>query len=216
MSEACETISRRDREARREAILDAAAEVFMEEGFASASMSAIAARLGGSKGTLYNYFKSKEALFAAYIQRHCAWQQEAMFALVTPERDIGEALTHFGRGYLASVFSEFSLRNFRLVIAEAERAPEIGKAFYEAGPLAGVARLAGHMEHWARNGQLSLTDPMGAAHQFIGLCQNRLLKARLCIAVPELSADVIEAEVDAAVATFLAAFGGTESRGAKR
>jgi hypothetical protein len=106
------------------------------------------------------------------------------------------------------VFSEFSLRNFRLVIAEAERAPEIGKAFYEAGPLAGVARLAGHMERWARSGQLSLTDPMGAAHQFIGLCQNRLLKARLCNAVPELGEALIEAEVDAAVATFLAAFAG--------
>ena len=141
MTEACDSILKRDREARREAILDAAAEVFMEEGFAAASMSAIAARVGGSKGTLYNYFKSKEALFAAYIQRHCAWQQEAMFALVTPDSDIREALTHFGRSYLTSVFSEFSLRNFRLVIAEAERAPEIGKAFYEAGPLAGVKRV---------------------------------------------------------------------------
>ena len=80
----------------------------MEEGFAAASMSAIAARVGGSKGTLYNYFKSKEALFEAYIVRHCVWQQEAMFALVTPDSDIAEALTHFGRGYLGSVFSEFS------------------------------------------------------------------------------------------------------------
>ncbi len=179
----------------------------MEVGFAAASMSAIAARVGGSKGTLYNYFKSKEALFAAHIQRHCAWQQEAMFALVTPDSDIREALTHFGRSYLASVFSEFSLRNFRLVIAEAERAPEIGQAFYEAGPLSGVTRLAGHLERWAREGQLSLIDAVGAAHQFIGLCQNRLLKARLCNAVPELNAEGLDADVTAAVATFLAAFG---------
>jgi len=207
MTETCESFSRRDRDSRREAILDAAAHVFMEEGFAAASMSAIAARVGGSKGTLYNYFKSKEALFAAYIQRHCAWQQEAMFALVTPDSEIGDALTHFGRGYLASVFSEFSLRNFRLVIAEAERAPEIGKSFYEAGPLSGVTRLAGHLERWAREGKLNLVDPIGAAHQFIGLCQNRLFKARLCSAVPELSAEEIEAEVGAAVATFLSAFG---------
>jgi AcrR family transcriptional regulator len=207
MTEICESFSRRDRDARREAILDAAAAVFMEEGFAAASMSAIAARVGGSKGTLYNYFKSKEALFEAYIVRHCLWQQEAMFALVTPDSDIAEALTHFGRGYLATVFSEFSLRNFRLIVAEAERAPEIGKAFYEAGPLAGVMRLAGHLERWASNGQLDLVDPVGAAHQFIGLCQNRLFKARLCNAVPELSVEGIETEVAAAVATFLAAFG---------
>jgi AcrR family transcriptional regulator len=207
MTDVCESLSRRDRDARREGILDAAAAVFMEEGFAAASMSAIAARVGGSKGTLYNYFKSKEALFEAYVVRHCVWQQEAMFALVTPDSDVREALTHFGRGYLATVFSEFSLRNFRLIVAEAERAQEIGKAFYEAGPLAGVNRLAGHLDRWATAGQLSLADPVGAAHQFIGLCQNRLFKARLCNAVPELGADVIEAEVDAAVTTFLAAFG---------
>ena len=47
---------------------------------------------------------------------------------------------------------------------------------------------------------------MSAAHQFIGLCQNRLMKARLCNAVPELTAAEIESEVTAAVATFLRAF----------
>ena len=207
MTEIFEAAPKRDRDTRREAILDAAAEVFLEEGFAAASMSAIAARVGGSKGTLYNYFKSKEALFEAYVRRHCAWQQEAMFALLSPESDIREALTHFGTRFLGSVLSEFSLRNFRLVIAEAERAPEIGQAFYQAGPLSGVSRLADYIEQWARDGQLTLADPLAAAHQFIGLCQNRLLKARLCNAIPELSEEDINAEVAAAVATFLAAFG---------
>ena len=56
---------RLDRDARRELILDVAQDVFLEEGFAAASMSTIAARLGGSKGTLYNYFRSKDELFAA-------------------------------------------------------------------------------------------------------------------------------------------------------
>ena len=207
MTEIYEAAPKRDRDTRREAILDAAAEVFLEEGFAAASMSAIAARVGGSKGTLYNYFKSKEALFEAYVRRHCAWQQEAMFALLSPESDIREALTHFGTRFLGSVLSEFSLRNFRLVIAEAERAPEIGQAFYQAGPLSGVSRLAGYIEQWASDGQLTLADPPAAAHQFIGLCQSRLLKARLCNAIPELSAEDINAEVAAAVSTFLAAFG---------
>ena len=59
------TKTRLDRDARRELILDVAQEVFLEEGFANASMSTIAARLGGSKGTLYNYFKSKDDLFTA-------------------------------------------------------------------------------------------------------------------------------------------------------
>ena len=51
-------VSKRD--VRREGILDVARGVFLSEGYATASMSTIAAKLGGSKGTLYNYFKSKE------------------------------------------------------------------------------------------------------------------------------------------------------------
>ena len=50
-------------EAKRQAILKAAAEVFRKVGFERASMSEIRARIGGSKATLYNYFPSKEKLF---------------------------------------------------------------------------------------------------------------------------------------------------------
>ena len=63
--------SRREarRQSRREAILDVAAQSFLEHGYAGTTMSAIAATLGGSKGTLWSYFASKEVLFAAVIDR---------------------------------------------------------------------------------------------------------------------------------------------------
>src|ERR1700743_809975 len=81
-----------DRDQRRELILDVAQGVFLEEGFANASMSVMAARLGGSKGTLYNYFKSKDELFNAYVERRCLWQDE-IFASPsgdeTPEETLG-------------------------------------------------------------------------------------------------------------------------------
>ena len=59
------------RDRRRDAIIDVAREVFFEEGYAAASMSSIAARLGGSKGTLYNYFRSKDELFEAQVRDGC-------------------------------------------------------------------------------------------------------------------------------------------------
>src|SRR5581483_9396609 len=99
---------RLDRDARREAILDVARDVFLEEGFAAASMSTIAARLGGSKATLYNYFKSKEEIFEAYVARHCAWQSEAMFALLTDEEDVVHALTGLGQRLLETTLSDFA------------------------------------------------------------------------------------------------------------
>src|SRR5258706_1490743 len=128
---------RLDRDARREAILDVARDVFLEEGLAASSMSTIAARLGGSKGTLYNYFKSKEELFEAYVARHCAWQSDAMFSLLADYDDVREALTAFGRRFLEIILSDFSLSNYRLIVAEAQRPPEIGRIFYQSGPMTG-------------------------------------------------------------------------------
>jgi AcrR family transcriptional regulator len=198
---------RLDRDARREAILDVASDVFLEEGYANASMSTIAARVGGSKGTLYNYFKNKEQLFAAYVVRHCAWQRDAMFELSSELGDIREALIKVGRSYLSIVLSDFSMANFRVIVAEAQRTPEIGLAFYEAGPKSGSQLLGASLQRAIDAGQLKLDDPVHAAQQFVGLCQNRMLKARLCNAMAAPTPEEIDREVLPAVNMFLAAYG---------
>lgn len=201
---------RLDRDARREAILDVARDVFLEEGFAAASMATIAARLGGSKGTLYNYFKSKDELFVAYVQRLCTWQRVAMFGMFAAEPDVRSALTSLGRTYLSIVLSDINMMNFRLIVAESQRSPELGRAFFEAGPNSGAQLLAEFLKEQADKGLLDLADPLHAAHEFIGLCQNRLMKARLCNVAGEPSAEDINHDVDRAVAVFLAAYGGKD------
>ena len=55
-------------EARRQAIIDVAKEAFCRQGFEATSMSEIASRVGGSKATLYNYFRSKEEIFIAVME----------------------------------------------------------------------------------------------------------------------------------------------------
>jgi AcrR family transcriptional regulator len=196
-----------DRDVRREAILDVASEVFMEVGFAAASMSEIAARVGGSKGTLYNYFKSKEDLFEAYIQRYCAFQQEAMDELLSRPGEMRATLLDVGRSYMEVSVSARGIRNFSLIAAESHRAPEIGRAFYAAGPSRGAQILIDFMTLAVEDGRLRPCDPSRAAYQFIALCQNRYLKACLCNALPLPSPEEIDAEVEAAVDTFMAAFG---------
>src|SRR3954464_9054153 len=119
--------AKRDRDARREAILDVAEAVFLEQGFAAASMSEIAARLGGSKGTLYNYFKSKDELFQAYVQRRCVLNLDEIYGIESRAESVRETLARVGRGFLKRVLSDENLRHFRLIIAEAERAPEFGR-----------------------------------------------------------------------------------------
>lgn len=197
---------RLDRDARREAILDVAQEVFLDEGYVAASMSAIAAKLGGSKGTLYNYFKSKEELFLAYVERRCMWQDEPIWDSQTGET-AAQTLHRIGVAYLKKVLTDFNLRNFRLIVAEAARSPEIGRAFYEAGPRRGAQKLAELLRRMAQEGDLEFDDPLEAAHQFLGLVQNRYFKARLCNAIPELTQKQMDDEAALATSTFLRAFG---------
>jgi AcrR family transcriptional regulator len=58
----------RRKEARPAELMAAALELFVEKGFAGTRLDDVAARAGVSKGTLYLYFDSKEALFKAVIQ----------------------------------------------------------------------------------------------------------------------------------------------------
>ena len=198
--------TRLDRDARRELILDVAQEVFLEEGFGNASMSTIAARLGGSKGTLYNYFKSKDDLFNAYVERRCRWQDE-VFAMPTAGETPEATLRRIASAYLRRILTDFNLRNYRLISAEAERSPDIGRTFYDAGPRRGAERVAELLESMRQQGHLELDDPLEAAHQFMGLAQDRYFKARLCNAIPELTESQIEDEAKLAAKTFLRAFG---------
>ena len=127
--------------------------------------------------------------------------------LVVQAPDVQAGLTALGRTLLTVVVTGFGLRNFTLIAAEAGRSPAIGRAFYEAGPQRGAAQVARLIERAQAEGRLRSGDPVRAAHQFIAMCQNRLFKARLCNYGPEPTAAEIDAEVAAAVETFMAAFG---------
>src|ERR1700679_441536 len=105
------------RDQRREAIMSVAREVFFENGYSAASMSAIAARLGGSKGTLYNYFKNKEELFEAQVRDLCGHGADRMVD-TTLEEDPIQALQAFGERYLQHLYSEQTVKMFRILVAE--------------------------------------------------------------------------------------------------
>ena len=195
-----------DREDRREMILDVASDIFLKEGYASASMSTIAARLGGSKGTLYNYFKSKEELFAAYVQRHCEFHRGQVGQLLLEEGEARTVLTHFARRYLRVFTTEQTLQNWRVISAESAKSPEMGRLFYESGPLQGARLLANYLQKAVDRGELKIEDTMRAAHQLTSLIHGRMIKARLLNYLPVPTDEEINAEVDSAMFVFFAAY----------
>lgn len=184
-------------------ILDGARQVFLAHGFDGASVNDIARAAGVSKGTLYVYFPSKGDLFEALIRYDRAQQAEQLFQFGPDDDDLGQVLTRIGLGLMRNMCRAEHLAHMRMVIGVAAKYPQIGKAFFEAGPKAGAQRLGLYLESQMARGRIAQADPVLAADQFIQLCQAGYFKAALfCVAEPD-DDDAIQAEVAAAVAAFL-------------
>lgn len=206
MASLSNTPARPTRDQRREAILSIAHDVFLEHGFEGASMSQVAARLGGSKGTLYSYFESKEALFEALVAESCAQRGPAMFD-ATFGLPMVERLTGIARAYIELVGSEWSIRMLQVVAAEARRRPEVGRFFYESGPGAAVNRLSVEFEEFAAAGLLRIDDSREAAETFITLCRGTLHLHRMLGQAPVPTLTIVEHEAARAVTQFLRIYG---------
>jgi AcrR family transcriptional regulator len=195
--------SRRDR--RREQILVVAHEVFYQEGYAATSMSNLAARLGGSKGTLYNYFPSKEALFEACIRDQCARFSDS-FLDPHDERPVEEALRGLGERYVEHLMSDWALRTFQIVVAESARTPDLARLFFEVGPAVGARRLRDYLARRTAEGALDIENPALAAGQFLSLCRGHRHLPCLLNLETRPSAAVVAEEVASATQMFLAAY----------
>ena len=188
-------------------VLAGARQVFLSDGFGGASVDNIAAVAGVSKATIYSYFPDKRALFSEVIRAECNRQAELALRLIDTARTPREVLTEAARQLLGFLLSEFSQRVFRICVAEADRFPELGRAFYESGPVLGRRRLGDYLCAAVGRGELVIADFDMAADQFSELCKATLWSR----AVFGIQSRFDEAEIaritDAAVDTFLARYG---------
>ncbi|WP_089173870.1 TetR/AcrR family transcriptional regulator [Bosea sp. AS-1] len=197
-----------DPEKRRQ-ILDGAYQVFTARGFDAASMNDIAAAANVSKGTLYVYFQDKEHLFVALIERERDAQKRGAFEALDQDEDPVRALANFGRCLVRMINCEFAVSAHRIVIGVAERMPDIGRSFYENGPMQGASLIARHLERMIAEGKLiPIADTQLAAVQFVDLCQSSLTRPRLFNAVrTPPSEEEIAHVVNEAIEMFLARYG---------
>jgi len=192
--------------AKRRQIMEGARAVFLAQGFDGASMGEIARQAGVSKGTLYVYFDSKEALFEAIAEEECQAQAERVFALDSNDHDVEAVLTRLGCAFARFICRPGGQSSLRTVISIAERMPAIGKQFYETGPATGIARLSRYLEDQVAGGFLVISDIEVAAAQFIDSCQSTLFKPLLFNFGGTPTDDRINHVVGIAVRTFLAAY----------
>ncbi|MEA3110905.1 MAG: TetR/AcrR family transcriptional regulator, mexJK operon transcriptional repressor [Caballeronia sp.] len=156
-------MARSDSNAKREHLLDIAAERFLASGFAAVSVDELVASAGQSKTNVYSWFGGKEGLFLATVDR-------LLGAMLVPLIDnrfaslpLNEGLRVLADAVLTIVLGKDALALHRLIIAESQAFPAIGRAWVVAGPERTYRFCADFIEAHQQAGQLRLADPNRAA-----------------------------------------------------
>lgn len=162
-------ISRRRKEARPGEIAAAALELFVERGFAATRLDDVAARAGVSKGTVYLYFESKEALFKSAIEAAMTPAVEAAEALANESgRPAAELLRCFVMGWWQMIGSTALGGLPKLLVAESGNFPDLARWFYESKMRRAKTAMARIIELGTRRGEFRPVDAELAARVVFG------------------------------------------------
>jgi TetR/AcrR family transcriptional repressor of mexJK operon len=174
-------------------------------------MDEIAAKACVSKQTIYKHFSDKDHLFTEIVLATTQRVDHVVGLVATTlndTRDLAFDLGRLGRTFLEALMAEELLQIRRLVIANAERMPDLGRSWYEQGFARILATLASCFQSLAERRLLEIKDPLLAANHFAGML--------LWIPVNEAmftgnNKPSTKAELDrqaaAAVGAFIAAYG---------
>jgi AcrR family transcriptional regulator len=201
-------------EDRRTRILHAAAELFTAKGYAGVSMDEVQSKVGGSKSTLYRHFADKTDLFRSAVEMMIDERNHPTLD-VKPQAETDDpkaTLTEFGRHFAAIALDPGAIALHRLVVSEAERVPGLGQTFFDHGPTRAIVALAAHLDalHEAHAITAPTPNPLLAASQLYQAMLGSLQMRLLVNAGPKPTPDEIEANIKAAVTTFL---GASQARG---
>ncbi|WP_232660349.1 TetR/AcrR family transcriptional regulator [Pseudonocardia sp. TRM90224] len=200
-------------ELKRQAIIDAAADVFQQNGYLGATTDEVATRASVSKQTLYKHFPDKQRLYAETILdttvRVVDGLSSTAASTLDDADDVRVALRELAGSYLRSLLRPEVLKLRRLVIAEADRFPDVGKAWFDRGFDNALVILGAALQRLAERGLLrELDDPTLAAYQFAGLVMyqpmNQVMFSGTEALPPEEKLDRI---ADSAVDVFLKTYG---------
>lgn len=182
-------------EEKRQGIIRIAAELFEELGYERASMSTISQRLGGSKATLYGYFKSKEELLLAVLESDLHEISDEV--LNVPPEDIREWLRTIGLCLLKARTAGRSPTLLRIMSSLPDNST-IGRTFYQEGIVPVYRRLCTAFEGLIVKGVLRTADPWTMAMHLKGLLdrdffERAVLASRVAIPSEEIEQAAVQA-----------------------
>jgi len=159
-------------EAKRQEIIRIAARLFEELGYERTTMSAISAKVGGSKATIYGYFSSKEDLLRAALDHDVNEEADRLIHEFLAANDLRSGLIRLGISYLSGHHTRAA--SIRTVANQ-----PIAQEFYETVLRPAWQRLADRFAAMMKEGRLRFADPWTAAMHWKGLNEWDLLERHL-------------------------------------
>ena len=159
---------------KRQAIVEAATALFLRDGYRNTSMDQVAADAAVSKQTVYKQFADKEQLFRAIVLG-VTGNSAAIIADMTSvlrstdvasREELRTVLTDLARRYIDGVLQPHVLALRRLIIAEAERFPDLARTYFEQAPARAIEVVADVLRDYTERGLLAAGDDprLAAAH----------------------------------------------------
>jgi TetR/AcrR family transcriptional regulator, mexJK operon transcriptional repressor len=196
-------------ERKHAAIVAAATSVCLDRGYHGASMDEVARVAAVSKQTVYKHFAGKKRLFeevmlATSEPMHTALREAVHGA--AGSGDLEADLRAYGRALLREVLKPAVVRLRHIIVAEADRFPDLAASWHRQGPARTVDDLADRFAALTAAGRLHCPQPRVAAEHFLWLLIAEPLVKSMFVPPPARPARV-DARVDAALRVFLAAYG---------
>ncbi|WP_433680681.1 TetR/AcrR family transcriptional regulator [Nocardia sp. CA-119907] len=204
------TTAARGRIDKRQAILDVAFTVFARRGYDKACVQEIADEAGVAKPTVYNHLNDKQTLFRQAVLAAADAVSAETLAIIDrlrePGDDLAATLTATARALLAECSNDRARSLRALTYAQLAAFPDLADTVLERTSRRIAEALADRLARLALSGRLRTNDPAQAAEQLLALL-TAPLEARSRLGTREVSAAEQRDIADAAVRTFLSAYG---------
>ncbi len=150
-----ETRRTRKGEARDACLRRRAADLFLARGYDDVTIDELVREVGGSKTGIYGFYGGKEGLFLAVMNEVLHELAAPIRALALTDLSLEAGLESFARALIAVLLQDRHLAFQRLVIAEAMRHPQLGRSWFELGPMTSRAVLAEYLRSQQARGHIA-------------------------------------------------------------
>jgi TetR/AcrR family transcriptional regulator of autoinduction and epiphytic fitness len=196
-------------ELKREDIIEAAVKEFITNGFRATSMDRIASTAQVSKRTVYNHFENKKTLFQCITQGLCDNATQVSEHPYDKNISLRTQLHTIAEQEMAFLTAKEFRDLFKMITSESLASPELTKTNFDNFQESSIG-VVKWIRKAAKDGKLSVTDPVRAGKQFLALIEAFALWPQLYDYKPMPNKNEQKKIIDSAVEMFLCSYGVTD------